>query len=91
MEHLIEYKEMREAIARVRELHKPSDFYGNLKCSQCTWGRDESPEDYPCPTIKALDGEQYICTCLELTDPMGFHSHNCMRKNAGLPEFDGEQ
>ncbi len=49
MEHLIEYKEMREAIARVRELHKP---YWNeiVFCQTC-----DVP--HPCPTIEALGGE----------------------------------
>ena len=50
MEQLIEYKEMREAIARVRELHKP---YWNeiVFCQTCDY-------PYPCKTIQALDGEQ---------------------------------
>ena len=53
MEHLIEYKEMREAIVRVRELHQP--IFTNAKsvalCDICE-------NAYPCQTIKALDGEQ---------------------------------
>lgn len=47
-----------EAIARVRELHKPDE--NGRYCIEC------DPEScgcagfvyYPCPTIKALDGEQ---------------------------------
>lgn len=47
---LIEYKEMREAIQRVRKLHKP---YWNEQ-EFCDW----CDLPYPCPTIQALDGEQ---------------------------------
>lgn len=63
MEHLIEYKEMREAIARVRELHKPSeeDYFGPV-CIECDFGRYSCGcggwVEWPCDTIKALDGEQ---------------------------------
>ena len=62
MEPLIEYKEMREAIARVRELHKPASDGRCLGCdNRCScfegdmanWNRWET-----CPTIQALDGEQ---------------------------------
>ena len=49
--------EMSEAIQRVRELHKPFEMkipYGIvIRCKGC-----ECYEDYPCPTLKALDGEQ---------------------------------
>jgi hypothetical protein len=57
---LIEYKEMREAIARVRELHKPRSIYGWLVCQECDpQSCGCSPAlDWPCPTIQALDGEQ---------------------------------
>jgi hypothetical protein len=56
---LIEYKEMREAIVRVRELHNKADWDVCPVCIQ--W--DELEQDYvgvtnPCQTIKALDGEQ---------------------------------
>lgn len=50
---LIEYKEMREAIQRVRELHKPDEDWPDLCAApDCNFGL------YPCGTIKALDGEQ---------------------------------
>lgn len=49
---------MGESIKRVRELHKAievgtqyGDNFGDLGCPVCN-------ELYPCPTIKALDGEQ---------------------------------
>lgn len=51
---LIQYKEMREAIQRVRELHKPlqDKWLSDLRwCAICE-------VEYPCPTIQALDGEQ---------------------------------
>lgn len=48
----------KQAIQRVRELHKAievgtqyGDNFGDLGCPVCN-------ELYPCPTIKALDGEQ---------------------------------
>lgn len=58
---------MSEAIGRVRELHKVIEvglpdgrFMG--ACSGCMEGVDYNNDytfaDYPCPTIKALDGEQ---------------------------------
>lgn len=57
---LIQYQEMREAIVRIRELHKPKQIGNWFKCTEC------DPEscgcssivDWPCPTIQALDGEQ---------------------------------
>ena len=51
---LIEYKEMREAIQRVRNIHIPlhDKWLGDLRwCAICE-------VEYPCSTIKALDGEQ---------------------------------
>ena len=65
MNELSEYKEMREAIARVRELHKPVEFISERKvtytvCEYCT-DLVNNPMAiclYPCSTIKALDGEQ---------------------------------
>ena len=47
-----------EAIKRVRELHKPSQVGYETKtvCLACEVQCE--PVDYPCPTIKALDGEQ---------------------------------
>ena len=62
-EKLIEYKEMREAIVRVRELHRPFmfDFSSNVFCKICRY-KDADGEEYlspyPCITIQALDGEQ---------------------------------
>lgn len=41
------------AIQRVRELHKQN----GIKCNSCADDRGDY-ELYPCPTIKALDGEQ---------------------------------
>jgi hypothetical protein len=65
---LIEYKEMREAIHRVRELHKPYQLkkLGNSTKVICVTCVDRLNTEtnilehipYPCPTIKALDGEQ---------------------------------
>lgn len=57
MESLVEYKEMREAIARVRKLHKPATFSeGSIHIRYCSAYCE--PTYYPCDTIKALDGEQ---------------------------------
>lgn len=47
-----------EAIQRVRELHKPVDRLGELACEACFIESDGMTIEYPCPTIKALDGEQ---------------------------------
>ena len=49
-----------DAIERVRELHKPRIGYtGDLLCIACeSFHEDSKPVKYPCPTIKALDGEQ---------------------------------
>lgn len=48
-------KYLLNAIARVRELHSPTYGYNNeyalKQCAICE-------VKYPCPTIKALDGEQ---------------------------------
>lgn len=55
-----------EAIQRVRELHKPVTSYkgihhdeivGCYECEETGSGREYWVE-YPCPTIKALNGEQ---------------------------------
>lgn len=51
---LIQYKEMREAIQRVRKLHSPIQDKFVVTLSWCF----SCEQDYPCPTIKALDGEQ---------------------------------
>lgn len=61
---LIEYKEMREAIQQIRELHKPvQGIMGNDVCEICTeqyeteWEIGYIQIGYPCPTIKALGGK----------------------------------
>ena len=56
-----------QAIERVRALHKPmnetnENGYVNIVCSGC-YDEDSSTgeqfhHEYPCPTIKAIDGEQ---------------------------------
>ena len=58
MEPLIEYKEMREAIARVRELHYGVIDTGGFHCEECSDTEFGHYIEYPCPTIKALEGEQ---------------------------------
>ncbi len=49
--------DMQDAIRRVRKLHKP---FGdkNQWCNHCEIGQNSGYEwaDYPCDTIKALDG-----------------------------------
>jgi hypothetical protein len=49
-------KPLQDAIQRVRDLHReisgPAD---DLTCSECAVDELNYPE-YPCPTIKALDG-----------------------------------
>ncbi len=56
----------RQAIQRVRELHKPvkswkgidhTEIVGCYECEETGSGREYWVE-YPCPTIKALDGEK---------------------------------
>ena len=42
-------KPLQDAIERVRELHRNIDGY----CSGC-----DTPTEYPCETIEALDGEK---------------------------------
>lgn len=56
---LVEANEAKEAIERVREIHKPYVVSG-MACSCCKLSTECSvcDESYPCPTIKALDGEQ---------------------------------
>jgi len=56
MNELSEYKEMREAIARVRELHQ--EVNGDCNICKNTYSNGNGWIKYPCPTIKALDGEQ---------------------------------
>jgi hypothetical protein len=54
---------LQEAIERVRELHRPLDMNldgRHLVCKGCTneiW-EDEKYVEYPCPTIKALEGKE---------------------------------
>jgi hypothetical protein len=58
------YSEPLDAIQRVRALHKPEIYYEG--CSEPGCCGDFREEEvciecgtyYPCPTIKALDGEQ---------------------------------
>lgn len=52
--------DMQDAIRRVRELHKPVAGIGVTVCAVCVddmmyWTEQV---EYPCDTIKALDGEQ---------------------------------
>ena len=51
--------ELEAAIARVRQLHSPTEgFSGYLWCSaHCESTADGDPTDYPCETIRALDGD----------------------------------
>jgi len=56
-----EYIQMAKSIHRVRELHKPSETLGiwDVVCSVCMEGDDPADYvEYPCDTIRALDGEQ---------------------------------
>jgi hypothetical protein len=56
--HDCEVTELQSAIQRVRELHR-KDLSGD--CSACVIDAQYGAkmyENYPCPTIKALDGEQ---------------------------------
>lgn len=58
-EMLTEIQRLEEAIQRVRELHKPCDCRDDYPlldgvCNVCM----DCDEQHPCPTIKALDGEQ---------------------------------
>lgn len=50
-------------IARVRQLHRPVDYYGLTICAECSaWDgstTDNSPCDYEhCPTLKAIAGQE---------------------------------
>ena len=50
-----------ERVERVRELHKPQEVWmGNYECVECSPSSCGccSYVEYPCPTIKALDGDQ---------------------------------
>lgn len=52
-----EANKLQEAIDRVRKLHKPST--NGDYCTHCEIGQVSGYDyaDYPCDTIKALDGE----------------------------------
>ena len=53
-----EVESLRAAVERVRGLHAPSrptDLYPS--CVECTHGCGTGDVDYPCPTLRALDGE----------------------------------
>lgn len=50
-----------QAIQRVRELHQAKEVWaGNYECIECSPSSCGccSYVEYPCPTIRALDGEQ---------------------------------
>jgi hypothetical protein len=51
------FNQLVKAIERVRELHKPFGD-NNAWCDHCEIGQNSGYEwaDYPCDTIKALDG-----------------------------------
>jgi hypothetical protein len=51
------FNELIKAIERVRQLHKPFGL-NNEWCDHCEIGQNSGYEwaDYPCDTIKALDG-----------------------------------
>jgi hypothetical protein len=56
-------KEQAKSIERMRELHIPcsdesADLFDYRYCLGCSTPDQETPMPYPCPTIKALDGEQ---------------------------------
>jgi hypothetical protein len=65
-----ELRKLTQAVARVRELHRPmievnENGFENIVCAGC-WDEDTSTgqefhHSHPCPTIKALDGT-YIPT-----------------------------
>lgn len=57
-----EMMEAQEAVKRVKALHKPKirdwgDELGKVFCGHCYEAYDYYAFEYPCPTIKALDGE----------------------------------
>jgi hypothetical protein len=62
-EKLIEYKEMREAIQKIRSLHSPANAGGcsDLDCCSPSDSEEFCSEcqnyEYPCTTLKILDGE----------------------------------
>jgi hypothetical protein len=50
-------KQKAEAIQRVRELHFPSNQYSTWDGKTLPFCETCDGEPYPCPTIKALDGD----------------------------------
>lgn len=59
---LAELNKAREAIERVRQLHQPiENGEWEPHCSHCREGVGYVDfVDYPCPTIKALDGDTNV-------------------------------
>jgi hypothetical protein len=63
-EKLIEYKEMREAIQKIRSLHSPANSGGCSDPECCSPYESEEfcsecqNYEYPCKTIKILDGDK---------------------------------
>jgi hypothetical protein len=43
---------------RIRKIHKPAKLYEETYCKTCSYEEYPASYIYPCPTIKALDGEQ---------------------------------
>ena len=58
---LAEIDRLRAAIERVRALHAPQEYtiWSGARLQRCTHSRDETGYclPYPCPTLRALDGE----------------------------------
>jgi hypothetical protein len=56
-----ENERLQDAIERVRALHAPQEYtiWSGARLQRCTHCRDESGYcvPYPCPTLRALDGE----------------------------------
>lgn len=50
--------EMFDSIQRVRELHSETRSGYCEYCSELGFASNPKESEYPCPTIKALDGEQ---------------------------------
>jgi hypothetical protein len=46
------YADSHAIIQKIRARHKPIQFGSRTVCAHCT------QQDYPCPVIKALDGEK---------------------------------
>ena len=52
---IVEFRKYYDAIERVREVHYKTDSGYCHICCEGSFGCEPCP--YPCPTIKALDGE----------------------------------